>query len=97
MVIGGKTPNNSHPFFHQVGDSGLKDVGFGDECDSCLRPIVSVALSLWVNGYCPFLGLVGWTGGRRVLNIPPNYRRKNWRTLIQNWFPKEWWLGRLSL
>jgi hypothetical protein len=60
MIIRGKTLNKGHPIVHLIADSGLKDVGFGDECDSHLRPIVSVALSLWVNRYRPSLRLVGW-------------------------------------
>ena len=59
MVISGKAANQGQPTIQLIRDSWLKDMGLSDECNSCLRLIVSVALSLWMNRYLPSLGLVG--------------------------------------
>jgi hypothetical protein len=59
MIVSGNSPNEHQPVVHQIRDSGLKDVRFGDDSDSSLLPIESVALSLWVNRHCPSLSLVG--------------------------------------
>ena len=67
--------DHGQPRIQLVRNSRLSNVGLRNKCDSCLRFVVSVALSLWVSRYRPFLGLVRWPFVDLVSEVSSSQRR----------------------
>jgi hypothetical protein len=58
MLLSDNVVDHGQPCIQLVRNSRLSNVGLRNKCDSCLRFVVSVALSLWVSRYRPSLALV---------------------------------------
>jgi len=59
VFLGDHIADNDQPGIQLVRNPRLNNAGLRDNCDSRLRLAMGVALTLWVRGYGPSLGLVG--------------------------------------
>jgi hypothetical protein len=69
VFLGDHIADNGYPGIQLVRNPGIRNAGLRDNCDSCLRLAVGVALTLWVIGNGPPLSMVGRSLGEYVSKL----------------------------
>jgi hypothetical protein len=77
VFLGDHIADNGCPGIQLVRNPGISNAGLRDNCNSCLRLAVGVALTLWVVRNGPPLGMVGRPLGKYV----PDISCSEWRKL----------------
>ena len=73
ILLGNHIADNCYPGIQLVRNLRIFNTGLRDNCDSCLRLAMGVALTLWVVGNGPPLGTVGRSLGK----IVPDFHAAN--------------------
>ena len=69
VLFGDHIADNCHPGIQLVRNLRISNMGLRDNCDSCLRLAMGVALTLWVVRNGPPLCMVGRSLGRYVQDV----------------------------
>ena len=70
ISLGDHIADNGYPGIQLVRNPGISNAGLRDNCNSCLSLAMGVALTLWVIGNSPPLGMIGRSLGE---NVPDFY------------------------